>query len=130
MKAQTLRVIYLAFGWLCTALGMLGAFLPVLPTIPFLLLAVWAFSKSSTRLRNWLYHHPRYGEAIQDWFEYGAISTRVKRIAVAAIMASVIVVYLVTEHPAVIFVHLVIMVLVILFILTRPSAKPGVADST
>ena len=81
MAPKAIRWIYLCAGWICTGLGILGAFLPVLPTTPFLLVALWAFSNSSPRLKEWLYHHPRYGETLQDWFEHGTIGVGVKVVA-------------------------------------------------
>mgnify|MGYP001821091161 FL=1 len=121
MTPRALRWLYLFVGCLCTGLGVLGAFLPVLPTTPFLLLALWAFSNSSPRLHAWLYHHPRYGKSLQAWSENGAISLRVKTIAVAAMAFSVVVLYLVTENAMIVSIHLGILLLVALYILTRPT---------
>lgn len=72
------RVIYLAIGWFFTGLAFLGIFLPVLPTTPFLLVAVWAYGRSSERLKQWLYNHPKFGVYIRDWFQDGAINRKGK----------------------------------------------------
>ena len=121
MTPRALHWLYLAIGWLCTALGILGAFLPVLPTTPFLLLALWAFSNSSPRLHAWLFNHPRYGKSLQNWSEHGAISTRVKVISVSAMALSAAILYLVTENALIVGIHIGVLTLVALYIVTRPT---------
>ena len=76
-----LRPIYLIFGFLMLALGVIGAFLPVMPTTIFLILAAWCFARSSPRLETWLMQHPVFGSTLRSWRESGAISRRVKVIA-------------------------------------------------
>ncbi|MGB3391565.1 MAG: YbaN family protein [Pseudaminobacter sp.] len=78
-----MRGIYLAIGLLFVALGFIGVFLPVLPTTPFLILAVACFARSSHRLESWLLNHPRFGPALQDWRERGAISPKAKLMSLA-----------------------------------------------
>ncbi|KLV09208.1 hypothetical protein ABT56_03160 [Photobacterium aquae] len=75
-------------GWLCIALGALGAFLPLLPTTPFLLLASGCFMRGSPRLNHWLNHHPRFGPVLQNWHQHGAISPMVKKRANVMIVLS------------------------------------------
>ena len=60
------------------ALGIIGAFVPVLPTVPFILLAAWAAARSSPRLSNWLENHPRMGPHIRDWRRGGVVSRPAK----------------------------------------------------
>ena len=83
-----MRWLLLACGWLCVVLGLVGVFLPVLPTTPFLLLAAAAFSKSSHSLSNWLYQHERFGPLLQAWEQYRIIPLRAKVLATVMIMAS------------------------------------------
>jgi len=84
------RIAYLALGWLFFGLGVVGAFLPVLPTTPFMILALWAFSNSSERLRTWLYNHRIFGPSLQRWQEHGVISTRAKMASVGTMSVSLI----------------------------------------
>lgn len=83
-----LRRLWLGLGHGAVGLGTLGAFLPLLPTTPFLLVAAWAYAKSSPALRQRLYEHPRFGAAIRAWQQDGAISRRAKVAAILAMAAS------------------------------------------
>jgi uncharacterized membrane protein YbaN (DUF454 family) len=67
MLKQTWRILMIVLGWLSIALGILGAFLPLLPTTPFMLLAAFFFSRGSKRLHLWLVEHPRFGHYVRDW---------------------------------------------------------------
>jgi uncharacterized membrane protein YbaN (DUF454 family) len=93
------RWIYLGLGWGFVALGMAGAVLPVLPTTPFLLLALWAFSRSSQRLHDWLYHHPRFGAPLRAWRDHRVIPLRAKIASVSAMSASMAYVSFFTPSP-------------------------------
>jgi len=82
------RWIYFVLGWLFFGLGGLGAVLPVLPTTPFMILSVWAFSKSSRRLHQWLYNHPRFGRRVREFHEHRVIPLPVKLTAFGAMAVS------------------------------------------
>lgn len=82
------RPVLLVVGCFMVGLGMVGIVVPGLPTVPFLLLALWAFSKSSQRFHDWLYTHPRLGPPLRDWREHGVIPLKAKILAIATMLVS------------------------------------------
>lgn len=93
------RLLYLCLGWLFVALGVAGAVLPVLPTTPFLLVALWAFSRSSRRFHRWLYEHPLLGPPLQRWDRHRVIPVKVKAVAVTGMGTSLVGVSLFSAAP-------------------------------
>ena len=69
-------LLYKTLGIFFVGLGTVGAFLPVLPTTPFLILAASCFAKSSDKWYRWLLNNKQFGPAIRDWEEHRAISKR------------------------------------------------------
>src|SRR5690606_8396288 len=65
--AVTRRSLWLTFGLVCVGLALAGVVLPLLPATPFLLLAAFAFTRSSPRLHAWLLGHRHFGPLIEDW---------------------------------------------------------------
>lgn len=119
-----MRSIYMAAGLLMTALGIVGVFLPLLPTTPFLLIAVWCFSRSSPRLEQWLVNHPTLGPPLTNWRREGAISARAKTIAVSLIVVSYGFFYYRTQpSPLLAVIVGLILSASAFFILTRPLPK-------
>jgi len=88
-----MRIIWLLIGGSSLGLGTLGIFLPLLPTVPFYLLAAYSFSKSSTKIHNWLLNHKIFGPDIRNWNENRVIHRRAKLMAVAGMAGSVILAY-------------------------------------
>lgn len=84
------RHFFFVSGWLSLVLGAIGAFLPLLPTVPFVILAAFCFARSSPRLEAWLVGHPHFGHHIVAWRTHGAISRKGKIAATIAFIASVI----------------------------------------
>lgn len=121
-----MRSLYMAAGLLMTALGIIGAFLPLLPTTPFLLVAVWCFSRSSPRLKQWLLDHPMLGPPLTNWRREGAIAGRAKAIAICLIAASYGLFWYRTEPSPVLALGVgLILSASALFILTRPLPRKG-----
>lgn len=103
---------------------MAGAVLPVLPTTPFLLVAAWAFARSSRRLRTWLYGHPRFGPTLVAWHEHRAVPRRAKVAAISLMVLSLAYVIWSASHPGVPVAVGVTMACAAAFLLTRPDAPP------
>tara|TARA_B100000676_G_C17843787_1_gene714402 strand:- start:476 stop:847 length:372 start_codon:yes stop_codon:yes gene_type:complete len=82
------KYYFFILGWICVALGIIGIFLPLMPTTIFLIIATWAFANSSPRWHRWLKEHPRLGPTIRAWEEQRAMSRQSKKMAWAALLFS------------------------------------------
>ncbi|PID67307.1 MAG: hypothetical protein CR959_00815 [Fusobacteriales bacterium] len=67
MKKRINKILYIIVGILSVILGTIGIFLPVLPTVPFLLLALFCFNRSSDRFYNYVKNHKRFGKILRDY---------------------------------------------------------------
>lgn len=115
----------LAFGWLNVGLGVIGMVLPVMPTTVFLLIALWAFSKSSLRFHRWLFDHPTLGRTIREWHHHRVIPVRAKLMAVVMMSSNLIYVTLyVADGWALPLFLAMILGAVAVFIVSRPSRVP------
>ena len=117
-----MRAVWLIAGLLSFGLGVVGIFLPLLPTVPLILLAAFCFARSSERLHAWLIGHPRFGPAIADWSDRGAISRGAKYAATISI-ALAFVISIVADLPGTILaIQAVVLTGVLIFIWTRPDS--------
>ena len=116
-----MRFIWLMFGLMSLAAGLIGVVLPLLPTVPFLLLAAFCFARSSERLHHWLVTHERFGPSITDWHERGAISKRAKRMATVSIVAVFFLSVLIGLKLPLLVIQAVTLGCVLLFIWSRPN---------
>jgi uncharacterized membrane protein YbaN (DUF454 family) len=83
-----MKPVYFVVGWCFFGLGAAGAVLPGLPTVPLMLVALWAFSKSSQRFHDWLYSHAVFGPPLQHWRDHRVIPVKAKILAVISMSAS------------------------------------------
>lgn len=80
-----MKILYVVLGSVCLALGVVGIFLPLLPTTPFLLLSAALYFRSSPRLYEWLLRHKYFGSYIRNFREYRAIPLRAKIVSVSLV---------------------------------------------
>lgn len=120
-----MRFLWLAAGLGFTALGIIGAVLPVMPTTVFLLAAAACFARSSPRLHGWLLGHPVFGPPIRNWQENGAISRPAKRLAVGMMAAVLALSVGLGLSRGVLVAQLALIALGAGFILTRPDGPSG-----
>jgi uncharacterized membrane protein YbaN (DUF454 family) len=85
-----LKPILFVIAWISFALGIIGAFLPILPTTPFLILSAYLFSKSSPRFHAWILTLPVAGDGIRDWRENRVIKTKAKVLAISMMVLSIV----------------------------------------
>lgn len=88
-RNPAIRFALLAVGWLSVAFGVIGIFLPVLPTTPFLLLAAACFLRSSKRFYLWLVLHPRLGPWVRDYLDGQGIARKAKVYAIGLMWLSI-----------------------------------------
>ena len=87
---MVMRPLYSALGLIAVGLGIVGAFLPIMPTVPFLLLAVYFFARSNPAWEQKILDHPTWGPQVQDWRQRRAISRRAKTMAIGAMSAGAV----------------------------------------
>ena len=88
-RHRSVRYTLLAIGWLSVLLGVIGIFVPVLPTTPFLLLAAACFARSSRRFYLWLVNHKHLGPWIRDYLEGNGIPLKGKVYAIGLMWLSI-----------------------------------------
>ena len=78
MANKSFKVFWLIIGFICLALGTIGVFLPVLPTVPFYLVTAFSFAKSSERLHNWFINTKLYKKNLESFVERKAMTLKTK----------------------------------------------------
>jgi len=121
-----MRVVYFSLGWIFFALGIIGILLPVMPTTPFMLLALWGFARSSDKFHNWLYTHRFFGPPLRQWNEHRVIPLIAKIMSVS--FMSISFVMMMFSSYLVMWQKLTVAALMLYgawFILSKPSKPPA-----
>ncbi len=123
------RCLLVCFGWLMVVIGLIGVVVPVLPTTVFLIIALWAFSRSSRKFQLWVWNHRTFGPPIRDWHRHGVIPVRAKVMAVMLMTLSFMFVTIwVAQDWRLPTILSVIMLPAALYIVTRRSNAPEQPD--
>ena len=120
------RPVLLGIGWLRVGLGVIGIVLPLFPTTPFLLVALWAFSRSSPELAERIRTHRLAGRYVRDWEDEGVIPTGAKLIAVVMMTTMIGYMHFGTDTPAWVQITAgLTMAGAAAFVLSRPGRRSG-----
>jgi uncharacterized membrane protein YbaN (DUF454 family) len=98
-RSATVRWLLIVAGLIATALGIVGAFLPVLPTTPFLLLAAACFARASPKLDRMLVESKTFGPTILEWRKHRSIPWRTKLVAIGLMSAMILTSATFFVHP-------------------------------
>lgn len=122
MRDIVQRGLLLAAGMVFLVLAVVGMFLPLVPTTPFLLLTAACFARSSERLHRWLLDSPAFGPVLRDWEERGAVRLHVKVLATVLLAVLVAAPLATQDFPAWMKgIAVASSAGVVLFLWTRPS---------
>jgi uncharacterized protein len=116
------KILWFIIAWISFVLGIIGAFIPILPTTPFLILSAFLFSKSSPRFHKWILSLPIAGDGIRDWQNNRVIRPRAKILCTTMIILSVTVLVLSEKIPLMVKVPVIILLnSVWCFVITRKN---------
>ena len=118
------RTILISLGWLCVGLGFVGIFVPGIPTTIFLIIALWAFTKSSKKLRYWLLNHKRFGPILNNWQEHKVVPRRAKILMVVLMSLAVVLFYYSLQNLYLTIGLIIILVSVAIYVISLPSKIP------
>lgn len=125
------KKLFVAVGFISFGLGIVGAFLPVMPTVPFMIVAALCFSRGSERWHRWITTHPKFGAQILDWEKHGVIRTKIKVVTTVVLVLSLVVNGFFVKLPKEWLIALaVIFAIVLAFIWTRPSEPKESKDKS
>ncbi len=118
------KTILISLGWLCVGLGFVGVFVPGIPTTIFLIIALWAFTKSSEKLRHWLLNHKRFGPILNNWQEHKVVPRRAKILMVVLMSLAVILFYFSSQSLILTIGLIILLVSVAIYVISLPSKIP------
>ncbi|MCA0920278.1 YbaN family protein [Pseudooceanicola nanhaiensis] len=117
-----MRTVWFLCGLTAVLLGLIGAALPIMPTVPFMLLGAFCFARSSERLHDWLMTHPTFGPPIHHWHETGSVTKKTKQITTISVFAGFCVSLALGFAPIILLIQALVLCGVLIFIWTRPTA--------
>jgi len=122
---------YFIVGTIALILGVIGAFLPVLPTTPLILLAAWCYIRSSKKFYEWLINNEKYGKTIEDYHSGKGITkkTKIRAIGLMWLMITISAYFFITSIPLIAFLYL-IAVSVTFFLYRQPTLEEHIPEAT
>ena len=116
------RYLLIALGWLCVGLAFIGAIIPGIPTTIFLIIALWAFAKSSKKFHTWLLSHRKFGPILKNWQSHKVVPKKAKILMVILQIVAVIMLYFTTKSMPLSVILSVILIFVAWYVVSLPSS--------
>ncbi len=123
--AAPVRWLLIGLALTSLVLGIVGLFLPVLPTVPFILLSAWAAARSSPKLLAWLEAHSAFGPMLSEWRRGGVVRRRAKWLATLTMSGSAVIMLLTFPKRWVALAAIAVMACVLVWLWRRPEKLPG-----
>ncbi|MEO0393890.1 MAG: DUF454 family protein, partial [Pseudomonadota bacterium] len=124
-----MRPFYFTVGMVSLILGLIGVVVPGLPTTIFMIIALWAFARSSRRFHDWLWQHPRFGPPLVAWSQHRVVPRTAKWAATLMMLASLGIMFAVGVHGIAIASTAIICAAVLCYVLPKPEQAPDGTDT-
>ena len=118
------KYFLIALGWFCVGLAFIGIFTPGIPTTPLLLVALWAFAKSSKKFHSWLINHKRFGPILRNWETHKAVPKKAKQLMVVLQIIAVIIFHYSIQNIYLTIGLIILLIFVARYVISLPSKPP------
>jgi len=118
------RIFLLFLAWFCVGAAFVGIFLPGIPTTPFLIVALWAFARTSKKFHSWLLNHKRFGPILTNWESHKVVPRKAKILMVILQIIAVILFHYSIQNIYLTIGLIIILVIVARYVLSLPSTVP------
>ena len=118
------RILLLILGWFCVGAAFVGIFLPGIPTTPFLIVALWAFAKTSKKFHSWLLKHKRFGPILSNWESHKVVPRKAKILMVVLQIFAVVMFHYSLQNLYLTSALVIVLIIVARYVLWLPSKVP------
>ena len=118
------RYFFLILGFFAVALAFAGVFLPGIPTTPFLIIALWAFAKSSKKFHSWLLNHKKFGPLLQNWESHRVVPKKGKILMVVFQFLAILFFYYSTGNIYLTALLAIVLIIIARWVISFPSELP------
>ena len=118
------KIILITLGWCCVGMAFIGVFVPGIPTTIFLIVALWAFARSSKKLHSWLLNHKRFGPILQNWESHKIVPRNAKILMVILQISAVLIFHYSLQNIYLTVLLTITLIFVARYVLSLPSELP------
>ena len=118
------KIILITVGWCCVGMAFIGVFVPGIPTTIFLIVALWAFARSSKKFHSWLLNHKKFGPILQNWESHKVVPRKAKILMVILQISAVIIFHYSLQNIYLTVLLIITLIFVARYVLSLPSELP------